>query len=134
MITTLKDDSQRLYELLEVFADRMYAAYLKAVDKNMEEPVVLLLDLDDPVAESIAVSVQQDNEVENFVKNVHGIGGVPFVTWHMSAAQAARLLEPLDSNLANVVRHQAPPAGSFTVAVISRDTLMLTFASLPPVE
>lgn len=130
MITTIKDESQRLYELLEFFAELISSAYLKAVDKNMEEPVVFLLDLDDSVARSLAVAAQRDDKMENFIKEVHAIGGAPFVARHMSAAHAARLLERFDSELANVVRRHTSPEGSFTVVVIAYDTLMLTFASI----
>jgi len=77
--------------LLQQNRERIEVAYLKAREKQIEHPVVVLLDLRDPEALQIAYTTGRQADIDAQVAEAERREVVPVVLWHIPVDFAQRL-------------------------------------------
>lgn len=83
--------------LLRQNRERIEVDYLKACERQIEHPVLVLLDLRDAEALAIAYTTGRRAEVDAQVAEAGRRGMVPAVIWPMSIEYARRLFAPRPS-------------------------------------
>ncbi len=78
--------------MISQFRERVEQDYLELLGQGVAQPVVMLLDLRAPLAQSICREVRTQEEIQNHIQEAERRGVEPAVTWGMSVTAAAGLL------------------------------------------
>lgn len=89
------DNSAEYHQLLiHQNLERIELAAVTAFQKQLEIPVVLLLDPADPAAKAMADTAGAATTVDQIISEYQRRGVVPVLIWHLSARVAQNLLRP----------------------------------------
>ncbi len=85
-------DEEYHHLLVRQNRENIELAAVRAFEQQLELPVVLLLDLADPVAQAIARTAGRQPVIDAQVAEFERRGVVPVLTWHLPARAALDLL------------------------------------------
>ena len=107
-------------DLLESSLEAVFAAYDEARARNLEQPVVMLVDCEDAIGGKIVRGWLGDEPVDNAIAehaNVDGDAGTTVFAQGFSFAESCREIPVVFPYLESVFRKSAPEDGFLAVAV-----------------
>lgn len=119
--------------LLRRATERIEIAFIKAVRQSIENPAVVLLELEDPTAQWIIRTTVREAEAERMIERCRGQDITPIALWRMTADEAADLLPPDHEAAIHGLRRWATcgPPGMFPVVVVGRGGIGLIAFPIP---
>ena len=108
-------------------------AYHKALLERLQNPAVLVLDLNDQTAESIIATAKHQRESDLIVKLGEEYDGVPIAVWHLEGEVTVSLLPEENREISNLMSRWSAitPGNSFPVVVIGGDAIFLALMPVP---
>jgi hypothetical protein len=119
--------------MLRRATEQVEVAYLKAVRQSIENPTVVLLELEDATAQQIIRTTVREAEAERMIERCRGQDITPIALWRMTADEAADLLPPDHEAAMHGLRTWATcgPPGMFPVVVVGRGAIGLIPFPIP---
>jgi len=119
--------------LIKMSTERIEVAYLKAVRKCIEQPVVFLLNLMDPFAQEITQKIDREAALKEMLSKADGVAYIPTCTLYVPTEAAPKFLPTDDKETMPVLQNWATfaPTGTFPLIVVGVRVITLVIFPIP---
>ena len=118
-------------KLLELSREKVEFAYSNAIEREVETPVVFVLDLSDDDAAWVVGLLTDRSNIDDAIDKSEKHQTVPLLTFAVSYEKAGKIIDKLDPHTKNLIDRMQVPETHFLLIVIAQKSISGSFHPKP---